>query len=90
MIFHSIFNDLLDNRIVSVCKFSLLRISFFVGVNSTPPKGEHMQLADKLLRDYGPAYCRPVSNFSKTTIVELFMFVTQVLELVSVFCLTLE
>ena len=46
-----------------------------------------MQLVNKLFRDYGPSFCRPVSNFSKTTVVELFMFVNQVLELVSVFSL---
>ena len=42
-----------------------------------------MQLAENLLREYGPTFCRPVSNVSQTTIVEMVLSIKQILEVVS-------
>ncbi|XP_072043395.1 neuronal acetylcholine receptor subunit alpha-7-like [Amphiura filiformis] len=56
-------------------------LHYYNGVVShlTPPKGPHMQLVEQLMREYGPPFCRPVSEYNKTIVVEFFMFINQVL-----------
>ena len=55
----------------------------FSGVYSSNPKGNHILLTEQLLHDYGPTFCRPVSDSEKTLAVEFVFVVTQIVEFVS-------
>ena len=44
-----------------------------------------MQLAEQLLNGYGPISCRPVYDFEKTVQVQISLFVSQILEFVSIY-----
>ena len=60
-----------------------IHITIILGIYANNPKGRHSQLAQKLLVDYGPTFCRPVYDFNQTIVVQLYLYLGQILQLVS-------
>ncbi|XP_072046728.1 neuronal acetylcholine receptor subunit alpha-7-like [Amphiura filiformis] len=59
----------------------LLSTLLIADVQSSLPKGDHMNATDELLSNYGHVYSRPVPFFNQTIVVEFFMYVNQIIEL---------
>ncbi|XP_072046738.1 neuronal acetylcholine receptor subunit alpha-7-like [Amphiura filiformis] len=63
------------------CFLVLLFTLLIADVQSSLPKGDHMNATDELLSNYGHVYSRPVPFFNQTIVLEFFMYVNQIIDL---------